>query len=134
VIPRVCAVLALARTEKDGRAVTIIARPISAALRGHLGRRSEQAAEFVQYPKTGDTCKPTEDLVGATRRRASAAADLAQGAEDFSPCLSTVRVLVVSIPAPRCDHRKGEAAALAEQFLMSVRIVLGHLFNPDHRV
>ena len=54
---------------------------------------------------------------------------LAQGAEEFSPCSSTVRELVVSIPAPRCDHRKNEDPALAEQFLISVRIVLADLFG-----
>ena len=54
---------------------------------------------------------------------------LAQGAEEFSPCLSTVRVVVVSTPTPRCDHRKGEGPALAEQFLISVRIVLAHLLG-----
>ena len=52
-----------------------------------------------------------------------------QGAEEFSPGSSTVRVVVVSIPAPRCDHRKGEDPALAEQFLISVRIVLADLFG-----
>ena len=39
---------------------------------------------------------------------------------------STVRVVVVSTPAPRCDHRKHEAPALAEQFLINARIVLAH--------
>ena len=34
-----------------------------------------------------------------------------------------------SIPAPRCDHREHEDPALAEQSLISVRIVLAHLFG-----
>ena len=54
---------------------------------------------------------------------------LAEGAEEFSPCSSPVREVVVSIPAPRCDHRKHEDPALAEQFLIGVRIVLAHLFG-----
>jgi len=37
--------------------------------------------------------------------------------------------LVVWTPAPRCDHRKNEDAALAEQFLISVRIALTDLFG-----
>jgi hypothetical protein len=37
--------------------------------------------------------------------------------------------LVACIPSPRCDHRKNEAPALAEQFLISVRIVLADLFG-----
>ena len=62
--------------------------------------------------------------VSATRRRSPATADPREGAEEFCACLLTVRVLVVSIPAPRCDHREHEATALAEQFLISARIVL----------
>ena len=37
--------------------------------------------------------------------------------------------MVVSTPAPRGHHRKGEGSALAEQFLISVGIVLAHLFG-----
>ena len=38
-------------------------------------------------------------------------------------------MVVVPIPAPRCDHRKHEDPALAEQLLISVRIVLADLFG-----
>ncbi len=54
---------------------------------------------------------------------------LAEGAEEFSACSMPVRELVASIPAPRCDHRKNEDPALAEQFLISVRIALADLFG-----
>ncbi|HSH81694.1 MAG TPA: hypothetical protein VLA19_24470, partial [Herpetosiphonaceae bacterium] len=40
-----------------------------------------------------------------------------------------VRELVLSIPTPRCDHRQHQNPALAKQVLISVRIVLAHLFG-----
>jgi hypothetical protein len=40
-----------------------------------------------------------------------------------------VRELVAWIPAPRCDHRKNEVSALAEQFLISVRIAIADLLG-----
>jgi hypothetical protein len=36
--------------------------------------------------------------------------------------------LVVSVPAPGCDHRQHEEAALAQQVLTDARIVLAHFF------
>ena len=74
-----------------------------------------------------DTLRTSESAVHEVERRPRRT--LAQGAEEFSPCSSTVRVVVVSIPAPRCDHRKSEGPALAEQFLINVRIVLAHLIG-----
>jgi hypothetical protein len=38
--------------------------------------------------------------------------------------------MVVSIPAPRCDHRKHEDPALAKQALMGSWIVLANFFGP----
>jgi hypothetical protein len=36
---------------------------------------------------------------------------LAQGADEVSACLLTVRELVAEVPAPRCDHRKNVSPA-----------------------
>src|ERR1700675_4296293 len=43
--------------------------------------------------------------------------------------LRPVRELVGSIPAPRCDHRQHEDPALANQVLISSRIVLADFFG-----
>ena len=43
-------------------------------------------------------------------------------------------MLVVSTPAARCDYRQHEAPALADQFLISVRIVLADLFGHPGKV
>jgi hypothetical protein len=40
-----------------------------------------------------------------------------------------VRELVVSIPAPGCDHRELQHPALADQFLISDRIVAAYLIG-----
>ena len=40
-----------------------------------------------------------------------------------------VRELVVSIPAPRCDHRQYEDPALAKQVLINTRIVFADFFG-----
>ena len=45
------------------------------------------------------------------------------------PQLAPIRELVVSIPAPRCDHRKHEDPALAKQVLIDSRIVLADFFG-----
>jgi hypothetical protein len=37
--------------------------------------------------------------------------------------------LVVSVPAPRCDHRQHEDPALAQQVLIDTRIVLADFFG-----
>lgn len=50
-------------------------------------------------------------------------------AEQLCAHSAPVRELVVSIPAPRCDHGKHEDPALAEQVLISSRIVLADLFG-----
>ena len=43
-------------------------------------------------------------------------------------------MLVVSTPAVRCDYRQHEAPALADQFLISVRIALADLFGHPGKV
>src|ERR1039457_5885899 len=50
-------------------------------------------------------------------------------AEPLCAQLAPVRELVVSIPAPRCDHRKHEDSALVQQVLISGRIVLADFFG-----
>ena len=40
-----------------------------------------------------------------------------------------VRELVARIPAPRGDHGKNKDPALTEQFFVSVRIALAHIFG-----
>jgi hypothetical protein len=50
-------------------------------------------------------------------------------AEPLCAQLAPVRELVVSIPAPRCDHRKHEDPALAKQILINSRIVFADFFG-----
>jgi hypothetical protein len=50
-------------------------------------------------------------------------------AEPLCAQLTPVRELVVSIPAPRCDHRMHEDPALAKKVLISSRIVLADFFG-----
>ena len=50
-------------------------------------------------------------------------------AEPLCAQLAPVRELVVSIPAPRCDHGKHEDPALAEQLMVNIRIALADLFG-----
>src|SRR5689334_6623041 len=50
-------------------------------------------------------------------------------AEPLGAQLASVWELVVSIPAPRCDHRQHEDPALAEQALVDTRIVLADVFG-----
>src|SRR5579859_7868106 len=54
---------------------------------------------------------------------------VAKSAEEFSGDLLAIRELVEDIPAPRCDHRNHEAAALAEQVWVGIRIVPGDRFG-----
>jgi hypothetical protein len=55
-------------------------------------------------------------------------------AEPLCAQLAPVRELVVSIPAPRCDHGKHEDPALAEQLMVNIRIALADLFGPMGQV
>jgi hypothetical protein len=50
-------------------------------------------------------------------------------AEEFCAHSAPVRELVISIPTPGCDHRQHQNSALAEQFLISVRIALADIFG-----
>src|SRR3972149_8154149 len=50
-------------------------------------------------------------------------------AEQLCAHSAPVRELVVSIPAPRCDHGKHEDPALAEQLMVNIRIALADLFG-----
>jgi hypothetical protein len=43
--------------------------------------------------------------------------------------VGAIRELVVSIPAPRCDHGEHEDAALPEQLMVNIRIALADLFG-----
>ena len=52
-----------------------------------------------------------------------------QLAEQLGAHLAPTRELVVSIPAPRCDHRKHQDPAVAEQSSISARIVRAYLFG-----
>src|ERR1700722_2680698 len=54
---------------------------------------------------------------------------LAQGAGEFLRRSLPVRELVAGFPAPRCDHRQHEGPAVAEEFLVGVRIASAHLFG-----
>jgi hypothetical protein len=49
--------------------------------------------------------------------------------EELCSALPTVRMLAVWTPEVRCNYRQHEAPALAEQLLISVRIVLADLFG-----
>ena len=49
---------------------------------------------------------------------------LAQGVDEMVGPLSAIRELVAGIPPPRRDHRENQGAALAQQRLINVRIVL----------
>jgi hypothetical protein len=51
------------------------------------------------------------------------------GTEEFAPCSQAVRELVIWIPARRCNDRKDEDPALAEQFVVSVRVALAERFG-----
>ena len=46
-----------------------------------------------------------------------------------APCSQAVRELVIWIPARRCNDRKDEDTALAEQFVVSVRAALAERFG-----
>ena len=46
-----------------------------------------------------------------------------------APCSQAVRELVIWIPAPRCNDRKDEDPALAERFVVSVRVALAERFG-----
>ena len=50
-------------------------------------------------------------------------------AEPLCAQLAPVRELVVSIPAPRRDHRKHKHPAVAKQVSISTRIVLADFFG-----
>ena len=50
-------------------------------------------------------------------------------AEQLCAHSAPVRELVVSIPAPRCDHGKHQDPALAEQLMVNTRIALADLFG-----
>src|SRR5881392_1691835 len=50
-------------------------------------------------------------------------------AEPLSTQLASVRELVVSLPAPRCDHRKHEDPAVANQVLIGSLIALPDFFG-----
>ena len=62
---------------------------------------------------------------GGPSRRAS---------RNATPDCLAARVLVVSTPAVCCDHRQYEAPALADQFLVSVRIAVADLFGHPTKV
>jgi hypothetical protein len=55
--------------------------------------------------------------------------DPARASLDAAQELTPVRELVSSIPAPCCDHREHEDAAVAEQVLICTRIVLADFFG-----
>ena len=50
-------------------------------------------------------------------------------ADEFSCCLSPVGELVVSIPAPCCDHRKHQDPTFAEQLMIDAPVEHAHLFG-----
>jgi len=54
---------------------------------------------------------------------------LAEGPDEISGRSLSVRELVAMVPAPRRHHGQNEDPALEEQFLISVRIALSHLFR-----
>src|SRR5215472_8335697 len=70
-------------------------------------------------------CPPAVGLLGAARAaRAVAIERCSDLAEPLCAQLAPVRELVVSIPAPRCDHREHEDPTLAKQVLIGCRVIL----------
>src|SRR5438105_847025 len=68
---------------------------------------------------------PAVGLLGAIRAaRVVAIERCADLAEPLCAQLAPVRELVVSIPAPRCDHREHEDPTIAKQVLIGCRVVL----------
>lgn len=63
------------------------------------------------------------------RREGCARQGRPEFADEFSRCLSPVGELVVSIPAPCCDHRKHQDPAFAEQPLIGGPVEHAHLFG-----
>jgi hypothetical protein len=62
-----------------GSFTTLMARRQTARTAGQLRRRGSQLAECPPGGQDGRPCDPTEDRVGATRRRPSATADRRAG-------------------------------------------------------
>src|SRR5436305_14459809 len=68
---------------------------------------------------------PAVGLLGALRAACVVTIERCSDlAEPLCAQLAPVRELVVSIPAPRCDHREHEDPTIAKQALVGCRVVL----------
>ena len=77
-------------------------------------------------------CSTTDSIVSPARqvgREGCARQCPPELADEFSRSLLPVGELVVSIPAPCCDHRKHQDPAFAEQLLIGAPVEPAHLFG-----
>ncbi len=87
--------------------------------------RESRACTEPGVPQRCGFRSPVVGLLGTVRAaRVVAIERCSDLAEPLCAQLAPVRELVVSIPAPRCDHREHEDPTIAKQVLIGCRVVL----------